>query len=106
MPSSVKCSVRPVAIKVLKSIGPTRSVCTVLSVSWREKRLGCPVSSSRMRPKVAEASWLLAVPGGPVSSACSRQSSASCSWRSTSSRSTKSSPSSSKKAAKRAAAAR
>jgi hypothetical protein len=42
MPSSVKCSVRPVAMSVLKSMGPTRSVCTVLSVNWRAKRLGRP----------------------------------------------------------------
>ena len=36
MPWSVKCSVRPVSISVLKLMGPIRSVCTVLSVNCRE----------------------------------------------------------------------
>jgi|GEM_PF-3949591 len=75
IPSSVRYSVRPVSVSTLKSTGPTRSVCTVDSDSCLAKRDGCPESASRMRPNTEAATALLAVPGGPTTSTCSRHSS-------------------------------
>src|SRR6478609_2961526 len=100
-PSSVKCWLRPVSIKVLKSMGPTRSVSTVFSVNCRANKLGSPVVASKIRPSTARASWLLAVPGGPNSSTCSRDSKASAICVSTSSRSKNAARSSRKYSAKR-----
>ena len=71
---------RPVRVSTLKSTGPTRSVCTVVSAICLEKTEGAPLEESTMRFITASASWLLAVPGGPKTSTCSRESSASCSW--------------------------
>ena len=87
MPSSVMNSVRPVSVSTLKSTGPMRSVCTVDSAICLAKSEGRPVVSSMMRPSTAEAMALLAVPGGPTTSTCSRHKSASSIWVKSASRS-------------------